>query len=381
MTFDTEKEAYDFHNSYARSVGFSIRKCHTKMRADGTLCCKYFVCSNEGQPAAKQRASTRSDCKARVQFNISREGIWTVQKVELDHNHFLVSPDKAHMLRSQRRLLESDQQIMSQMRKKGITTADIRRVLQQGSAGAENVHLLKKDSEKKYLQPSYAQALLEYLKNKQSENPSFFYAVQLDDDGRIANFFWTDGQAIVDYACFGDVVSFDTTFKRNRSEMPFSPFVGTNHHKQTIIFGAALIYDEFSESFPWLFQTFLTAMSGKQPATIFTDQSSEISKAIGLVFSNSSHCLCLRHICHNVVKHLSNGICNHPQFLSDFKKCVYEKRSIVCFDLKWKELVSAYNLQGNTWMKNLSALREKWAAVYCHDSFYADMISIQNNES
>lgn len=387
MAFDTEKEAYDFYNSYARNVGFSIRKSHSKSRADGTLCSKYFVCSNEGQPvvstaqpARKQRASTRSDCKARVQFYINREGVWTVQKVELDHNHFLVSPDKSHMLRSQRHLSESDQQIMNQIRKEGITAADIQRVFQQWSGGAENLHLLKKDSDKKYLQPNCAQALLEYLRNKQSENPSFFYAVQLNDDGRIANFFWTDGQAIVDYTCFGDVVSFDTTFETNRFEMPFAPFVGTNHHKKTIVFGAALLYDESSESFLWLFQTFLMAMSGKQPTTIFTDQSAEMSKSIRLVFPNSSHRLCLRHICHNAVKHLSHVICNHPQFLSDFKRCVYEEKSIACFDLKWKELISAYHLEGNTWMKNLYATREKWAAVYCRDSFYADMMSTQNNE-
>ncbi|WVZ77422.1 hypothetical protein U9M48_025287 [Paspalum notatum var. saurae] len=380
MIFDTEKEAYDFYNNYARCVGFSIRRSFTKTRADGTIYCKYLVCSNEGLTAAKHRTSTRSDCKARLQFYISREGKWTVKKVELDHNHFLVSPDRAHTLRSQRRLLEADQQMLNQMRRDGITAADIQSALQQCSGGAENIHLLKKDSEKKYLQPSYAQTLLEYLKNKQSENPSFFYAVQMDDDGQIANFFWTDGQAIVDYACFGDAVSFDTTFETNRFEMPFAPFVGTNHHKQPIIFGAALLYDESSESFVWLFQTFLTAMSGKQPATIVTDQSAEISTAVRLVFSNSSHRLCLRHISHNAVKHLSYEICNHPQFLSDFKECMYEQRSIECFDSKWKELIGAYNLEGNAWIENLYASREKWAAVYCRDSFCADLMSTQHNE-
>lgn len=59
---------------------------------------------------------------------------------------------------------------------------------------------------------------------------------------------------------------------------------------------------------------------------------------------------------------------------------MYEEKSIACFDLKWKELISAYNLEGNTWMKNLYATCEKWAAVYCLDSFYADMMSTQNNE-
>ena len=43
---------------------------------------------------------------------------------------------------------------------------------------------------KKYLPSNDAQTLLEYLKNKQLEDPTFFYAIQIDeDDGRIANFF------------------------------------------------------------------------------------------------------------------------------------------------------------------------------------------------
>jgi zinc finger SWIM domain-containing protein 3 len=73
--------------------------------------------------------------------------------------------------------------------------------------------------------------------------------MQLDeDDVQIANFFWADGQAIMDYACFSDAISFDTTFQINKFEMPFVPIIGTNQHKQTIIFGATLLYNETIES-------------------------------------------------------------------------------------------------------------------------------------
>jgi hypothetical protein len=33
----------------------------------------------------------------RVQFSINREGIWNIQKVLLDHNHQLISPDNMQM--------------------------------------------------------------------------------------------------------------------------------------------------------------------------------------------------------------------------------------------------------------------------------------------
>ncbi|WVZ99054.1 hypothetical protein U9M48_044408, partial [Paspalum notatum var. saurae] len=193
----------------------------------------------------------------------------------------------------------------------------------------------------KYLESNDAQTLLEYLKNKQMEDPTFFYVVQLDkEDGRIANFFWADGQSIMDYACFGDAVSFDTTFQTNKFGMPLAPLRGTNHHKQTIIFGCALLFNETIESFVWLFETFLVAMSGKHLSTIFTNQDVAMAGAIAYVFPNTSHRLCIWHIYVNAAKHFSHD---------------------------------------NSWMLNLYSLREKWAAIY-RDSFTADMTSTQRSE-
>jgi zinc finger SWIM domain-containing protein 3 len=100
----------------------------------------------------------------------------------------------------------------------------------------------------------------------------------------------------MDYACFGDAVSFDTTFQTNKFEMTFSPILGTNHHKQTIIFGAVLIFDESIPSFIWLFESFLEAMSGKHPSIIFADQDVAMAGAIAYVLPNTSHRLCIWHI-------------------------------------------------------------------------------------
>jgi zinc finger SWIM domain-containing protein 3 len=184
----------------------------------------------------------------------------------------------------------------------------------------------------------------------------------------------------MDYKCFGDAVSFDTTFQTNKFEIPFAPLLGTNHHKQTIIFGAALICNETIPSFIWLFQTFLTAMSEKHPSTIFTDQDAAMAGAIAYVFPNTSHHLCLWHIYLNAAKHLSHVIYKHPKkFLPAFKSCVYEDRSEECFKKKWNELLTEYSLEENSWMLNLYDLREKWAAIY-RDSFTADMTTTQRSE-
>lgn len=43
---------------------------------------------------------------------------------------------------------------------------------------------------------------------------NFFFAPQADDDdGRAASFFWVDARSQMVYQYFGDVVSFDTTYR------------------------------------------------------------------------------------------------------------------------------------------------------------------------
>jgi len=283
---------------------------------------------------------------------------------------------------------EADRKLIAKIREAGMKPSEVYEFMKEFYGGANKVPFSRMDcnndigrERKKYLESNDAQTLLEYLKNKQMEDPTFFYAIEIDkEDGRIANFFWADGQSIMDYACFGDAVSFDTTFQTNKFEMPFAPFIGTNHHKQTIIFGAALLFNETIESFVWAFETFLAAMSGKHPSTIFTDQDAAMAESIAYVFRNTSHRLCIWHIYLNAAKHLRHVIQKHPdKFLPEFKRCVNEDRSEDIFNEKWNKLLLDYNLEDNEWMANLYTLRHKWAAIY-RDSFTADMNSTQRSE-
>ncbi|PVH62520.1 hypothetical protein PAHAL_3G315600 [Panicum hallii] len=92
MSFTSETDAYEMYNSYAGTVGFSIRKSDLKRRADKTIYSRVLVCSSQGYAeASSSHASTRTGCKALIKFGVSREGFWTVEKVELDHNHVLAT--------------------------------------------------------------------------------------------------------------------------------------------------------------------------------------------------------------------------------------------------------------------------------------------------
>jgi hypothetical protein len=92
-------------------------------------------------------------------------------------------------------------------------------------------------------------ATLEYLQMMQHNNPPFYYAVNSDEDGNFTNFFWADSRSIMDFDHFGDVVCLDSGYALQGYGRPLALFTGLNHHKQTVIFGAALLYDESNEAF------------------------------------------------------------------------------------------------------------------------------------
>jgi hypothetical protein len=92
----------------------------------------------------------------------------------------------------------------------------------------------------------------------------------VDDEGKIKSMLWCTGKNRADYAKFGDVVTFDTTYRTNLYSLPFGLFVGVNNHFQSIIFGGVLLTTEKTEDFEWAFSNFSEIMGGKEPETILT---------------------------------------------------------------------------------------------------------------
>ncbi|KAK2391080.1 protein FAR1-RELATED SEQUENCE [Trifolium repens] len=103
------------------------------------------------------------------------------------------------------------------------------------------------------------------------------------------NFFWVDTRSRLAYQQYGDVITFDTTYKTNKYSMPFAPFVGLNNHYQSILFDCALLQDETENSFIWLFETFLEAMDGKKPISVITDQDLAMKAALAKVLQETRY--------------------------------------------------------------------------------------------
>lgn len=395
MVFHSEEQAYAFYNKYAKRKGFSVRKGHLGRRKDGTIRDRVYLCSFEGtrqkhcsHNTRKPRPVVRTNCMARIEYKVTREHVWVVNKAIYEHNHPLIRPSKSHLLRSHRKMLAAQQGGDSEMADVEVRPAEGQDLPGEHAHETETVGFILRDqstylhtNRMRELEKGDAQVLLDFLKAKQLEDPSFFYAIQLDDKEQVTNIFWADPRSIIDYAYFGDVILFDTTYRGSKNEIPVALFIGINHHKQAVLFGAALLLDETTESFVWLFRTFMDAMSDRHPRTIFTDQCATILRAISLTLPETCHRICLWHISQNAVKNVSHLHSSESNFQKDFKNCIYEGSSEDDFLAGWVNLINKYDLSTNSYLVDLYTTREKWAVVYCKNVFCAGMTTIQWSEN
>ncbi|KAI8524538.1 hypothetical protein RHMOL_Rhmol13G0157200 [Rhododendron molle] len=132
----------------------------------------------------------------------------------------------------------------------------------QVDGGPDNLPFINKDARNfkgkergLQLKEGDAKAMHKYFVKLYEDNSDFFYAIDLDENDQLRNVFWADAYSRELCKEFGDVVTFDTTYLVNKYNMPFAPFVGVNHHGQSILFGCGLVSREDTTSFVWLFAT------------------------------------------------------------------------------------------------------------------------------
>ncbi|KAJ0965348.1 hypothetical protein J5N97_026486 [Dioscorea zingiberensis] len=71
--------------------------------------------------------------------------------------------------------------------------------------GFENINFTKRDCHNflrierdKMIEAGDAQSIINFFKQKQAEDPLFFYSVQVDQNNQLASFFWRDGRSKLD---------------------------------------------------------------------------------------------------------------------------------------------------------------------------------------
>ncbi|XP_060672371.1 protein FAR-RED IMPAIRED RESPONSE 1 isoform X2 [Ziziphus jujuba] len=394
IEFESHEAAYSFYQEYAKSMGFttsiknSRRSKKSKEFIDAKFACSRYGVTPESDGGSSRRPSVKkTDCKASMHVKRRSDGKWIIHEFIKEHNHELL-PALAYHFRIHRNVKLVEKNNIDILHAVSERTRKMYVEMSRQSGGYQNIGFVRAETDFQFdkgrylgLEEGDAQVLLEYFKRIQKENPNFFYAIDLNEEQRVRNLFWVDAKSRSDYASFSDVVSFDTSYVKINDKLPFAPFIGVNHHFQSMLLGCAMVADETKSTFVWLMKTWLRAMGGQAPKVIITDQGKALKAAIEEVFPNARHCFSLWHILEKIPETLAHAIKRHENFLNKFNKCIFKSWTDDQFDMRWWKMITRFELQDDEWIQSLYEDRKKWVPTYMEDTFLAGMSTNQRSES
>ncbi|XP_074342030.1 protein FAR1-RELATED SEQUENCE 5-like [Apium graveolens] len=247
---------------------------------------------------------------------------------------------------------------------------------------AQDVRNVIRDIRRRIFDSGDAECGLVLLRDLQKQSDgNFFYRVDVDEENRVRGLVWVDPRSLNAYKNFGDMVTFDSTYRTNRYDMPFILITGVNHHYQNILFGFALIRDEKETTYRWVLKTWLEAVDNKPPITIITDQDIALSNAISEVMPNTNHTYCTWHISSKFPEKLSTLYTQYSEFKTDFNACIYKSLSPTEFEGRWEDLKEKYDLENHNWLNDMYAIRRQWVFAFTKQHFAAGMTTTSRSES
>jgi hypothetical protein len=427
MTFDDLEVAKEVYNDYAWKLGFGTRIGNTKHSTarnapKDTVLTRLFECVHAGktvvgakaghdtigvalksqyaefdmssQSAQKSRSKQageqmdvndtrqrnrliRHDCKARMLVG-KRNGMWTVTVFEDKHTHPMVKQvGRRRYFRSHRKVPEEDFQFLQTLHNQNISTAQILGCLGSVHGGDPRcLGYVKRDVSnirtmlREEVSLRDMSMTIEYFEKRQAESPNFFYATQLDANNAVRALFWVDGRTRSLYPKYKDCVFFDTTFCTNKYNLPFAPIVGINNHTHTVVLGCALLPDETTETFSWVFQKWMLAMHQMPLDHIMTDQDQATATAISKVFPSSVHRCCIFHVLRLARTKLGPHLADGSPFADAFYSAIYGTDTVEEFEVCWQHMLQRFQMSENTHLDNMWKARKTWAPVYFRHNFF-----------
>ncbi|KAL9678059.1 hypothetical protein QQ045_015898 [Rhodiola kirilowii] len=348
MLFPDLDQAMLFYKEYARIAGFVVRLATSNM-SDGivTQKCK-VVDTTKSDHTTRSRRETRCGCEARLLVNITDGGRYRVYSFEESYNHYLESDIGKQFLTLHRALSLVDKQLIMEC---GATATDYKN--------------FKRDL-KLYIGLNDAQMVVDRLSDKKKTCLGYSFEYFSDGEGTLSRLFWSDGISKRDIIIFGDVVSFDATYRMNKYNLVFVPFTGVDNQMRSVTLAARLISMEDVDSYTWLLTCFKTMLE-REPSVIVTDQDAFMKSIIATIFPLSRHRFCMWHITEKLQAKVGISICRETGFLKSIKAVIWgEYNDHHEFEVAWCKLINKYDLHANKWLADMYDLRS-WIPVYFID--------------
>uniref|UniRef100_A0A0E0F3Z3 MULE transposase domain-containing protein n=1 Tax=Oryza meridionalis TaxID=40149 RepID=A0A0E0F3Z3_9ORYZ len=310
MIFDTLTDVEKFYKSYAHEARFSVRVSQHKKQNEEILFKRYY-CSREG-----------CGCEAHIVVKLGSDKKYRISSMIEEHSHGFVSPDKRHLLRSNRTVSERAKSTLFSCHKASIGTSQAFRLLQVSDGGFQNVGCTLRDLQNYYrdlrskIKDADAQMFVGQLERKKEVNPAFFYEFMVDKQGRLVRVFWADAICRKNYSVFGDVLS---------------------------------------------------ATGGVAPRLIIIDEDASMKAAIAQILPNTVHRLCMWHTMEKVPEKVGPSIREDGEFWDRLHKCVWGSEDSDNFESEWNSIMAKYGLIGNEWFSTKFDIRQSWIPAYFMD--------------
>ncbi|GJZ13702.1 FAR1-related sequence 5-like protein, partial [Tanacetum coccineum] len=387
--YDSVDDCVVAYMKYAAEAGFVVRRSCQKRMLNGDVRQKYLVCNRMGCPKGihvdtldlgnsdKQKRNSNlhiTGCKARAVFNLDTCTRKFVLKVfDTIHNHELEREEYKHLSKTERQLTYMEQAFIVKAASVNIGATRAHHLLTGIKGSYLLVHGTTVDfknffrSVNCYIGDSDAQMLIHKMENRKKHVSDFSFDY-LVENAELTAIFWADEVSKYNYREFGDVVSFDATFKTNKYKMVFVPFTAIDNHRKCVTVAAGLLKNETTKSYIWLLKAFMKAF-GKAPSIVVTDQDGAMRNAIEAEFGGSKHRLCMWHITQKLPAKICAKIYDETDFKEKLNKIVWNMYiGPEEFEYRWGKLMEEFKLENHKWLTKMFNIRSTWIPTYFIDS-------------
>ncbi|CAN1146267.1 Protein FAR1-RELATED SEQUENCE 5 [Linum perenne] len=253
MTFSSLLEAENWYDKYAKACAFTTRRFKLEHNAKRVVYKRIVVCARQGQRKASDkdrerepRSDRRCGCKARMVVKLNSDNsTWRVHEFTKLHNHDMVGKQQQRYMTNNRGIIDVAGDLIKSRLDAGMRPAQIMKLAVHEAGGHANVGYVDTDiynfaykNRTQQINGGDAANALTYLKSRKDEDKEFFLEHTENDEGQLMNLFWADSISRTDYACFGDLLLFDTTYKKNHYNIPL---FGSGLVSVRVCFGSGLV--------------------------------------------------------------------------------------------------------------------------------------------
>ena len=181
----------------------------------------------QGKPDAENSRSCRCKWPALIRVLCASDNSWYIIEHRASHNHSmsLTMGEKVHWP-SHKHIDVYTKDLIRQLRENNVNLGNVYIIIGSFFGSVEKVPFTKRTLRNICEKISREQVEDDVRKTLQvfayirSSDPGFSFVVLAEKDSKVKNLMWANGSRRMQYMFFGDVVTFDTTYRTNLYDMP-----------------------------------------------------------------------------------------------------------------------------------------------------------------